>query len=1223
LLLSQLETQAKHPISKPMNRKLYAFLLLLLFFDRLQGQDCSTLSFTYATSESRCVATGSITVNVSGGSGDYNYKAIGPVTTPVTSSNIITGLAPGYYGVLVTDLSTGCTKQIDSIYVAGSYSDPRFQLIKTDASCLGNDGTISVANQQFGRSPFTYTIIAPSPSNVGTSNSTGSFSGLIPGEYLIQLQDSCGGIQVRRITIENYNWWFDSVSVVRNGCDMADVFIRIRDNKGNINTWGSAFTGFYYGYTDNGDTTWLNAYSFSVLLGTKRQLNIVVKDNCGNVHSNLWSLPDNLKPSLGSAGFTDFTCTDFKVSITGQNLFNPSFCLYDNSDLVITCNTNGQFSLLPYGSYCIKVLDACYDTLITRCFTAGQPIPSIASSVTISNRNCSTFTATITGQANLADPEYCLFDLNDVQIECNLTGVFNNISYGSYCIKVHDACTDTIITRCFNATRPTPVLTGYTISGTYCNAFGVQVMGNNLNNPQYCLFDSLGNEITCNSTGNFDSIPYGQYCVRAISCGDTTNNICFTGARPVPSVGPWVGVTNKECATFSVSVTDQTNLSNPEYCLYDENDVLITCDSTGVFDNVPYGNYCIKIHNNSGCFDTTITRCFTVLHDVPSIDATMQILSSNCTAVSFQVNGTNLTNPTYCLYNASNVLLQCNNSGTFNFYPYGQYCVRVEDGCVDTTMQVCQTFSPAKAITLTTIKSCTINKAYVDVSFSSGSSPYVVKVYHPNGSLVYANVTSSNPYRIELNALPTGTKYKVIAIDNCGNSDSATVTPDANIVTKNTTVRAKCPSSVWLNGSGDISAIATFNWYSVIPQIIKKNGTTFDQSYSSVTGNIYSFADLEPAQYIVQYTQSSCNGKLYDTITVSPYAYPTQGQSAVYQCDNNGFSLSADVHDGVSPYSFQIIGSLPETPSIVTAAQNNPVFSVNNGTTYSLIRLRTIDACGNATLSDVSVLPLQNVSVRVNDSCFYQNITLSIDAIPNADYSWYKKSTPVDSVLLGSGTSYNLPFFVPEEIGLYVCKVNVNDGCLTRLSSFNLTGNCYIGVLPTSFQLNGRKNENANQLSWSNKNEKGVIRYVVERKQVNETSFTALGTVSVQSSGNYFFNDNNFSLGATQYRLKVVYNNKTEYSNIIILKTNLSEITVYPNPVKNGFSISFNSEKPADYRIELIGTNGQLFYSTETRNNSSSTINYNRTYNTKPGIYLLRIIDKNTGRAEIRKLVFE
>jgi hypothetical protein len=120
-----------------MKCKFYSLLLLLLFFDHLYGQDCSTLSFTYTTSESRCVATGSITVNVTGGSGNYNFKAVGPVSTPVTSSNIITGLGPGYYTVAVTDLNTGCTKQQNNIYVSGSYADPRFQLTKTDATCSG------------------------------------------------------------------------------------------------------------------------------------------------------------------------------------------------------------------------------------------------------------------------------------------------------------------------------------------------------------------------------------------------------------------------------------------------------------------------------------------------------------------------------------------------------------------------------------------------------------------------------------------------------------------------------------------------------------------------------------------------------------------------------------------------------------------------------------------------------------------------------------------------------------------------------------------------------------------------------------------------------------------------------------------------------------------------------------------------------------------------------
>ena len=679
-----------------MKCKFYTSFLLLLFFKNSYSQNCSGLSFTYNSSESRCVATGSIALDVSGGSGNYNFKAIGPVTTPVTSSNIITGLAPGYYTVIVEDLNTGCSKQQDSIYVEGSYSDPRFQLIKTDASCAGNDGTISGMNQQYGRSPFTYTIIAPSPSNVGATNSTGNFSGLTPGEYAVQLRDSCGGVQVRRITIENYSWWFDSVSVVRNGCDLADVFIRIRDNKGNLNTTGSAFAGFLYGYAENGDTTWYGSKSFSVLLGTKRKLNIVVKDNCGNVHPTLWVLPDNLKPSLDSVDLSNLSCASFSASVTGQNLTSPNFFLYNNTGDLIASNTTGIFDNLSYDSYCIEAYDACYDTTIIRCFTANRPVPSVATSVSITNKTCSTFTATITGQSNLTSPDYFLYDENDVLISNNSTGIFNDLPYGSYCIKVRDACTGTIITRCFIATKPLPVLTGYSITGSYCNSFGVQVTGTDLFGAQYYLYDSLGNLITDNNTGIFDSLAYGKYCIRAVSCGDTSNSICFTGSKPVPSIGPTVLITQKECTSFTASLTGQTNLTDPEYCLYDNNDVLITCNSTGVFTNLAYGSYSIKVRDS--CYDTVITRYFTQLRDVPSLNSTMQLLASTCNTVSFKVNGTRLTSPTYYLYDASNTLLESNTTGIFNNYPYGEYCVTVRDGCVDTTLRICQTFSPAKGI---------------------------------------------------------------------------------------------------------------------------------------------------------------------------------------------------------------------------------------------------------------------------------------------------------------------------------------------------------------------------------------------------------------------------------------------------------------------------------------------------------------------------------------------
>ncbi|MGZ3937988.1 MAG: T9SS type A sorting domain-containing protein [Flavisolibacter sp.] len=1205
-----------------MKRNFYLLPLLLFLFTYCKGQDCSSLSFTYSATESRCVATGSITVTVNGGSGNYNFKAIGPITTPLTSSNIITGLPPGYYSVVVRDLNSNCTVQQDSIFIDGSYNDPRFQLTKVNATCAGNDGSISTLNQQFGRSPFTYTIIDPSPSKVGESNATGDFTGLVPGEYAIELQDSCGGIQVRRITIDSYNWWFDSVSVVRNGCTMADVYIRIKDNKNNVNTSGTAFDGFQYGYVLNGDTTWNSTYAFSLTLGTNRQLVLVVKDDCGNIHSSNWNLPNDQKPALNPVNVSNLTCTDFTASVTGPNLTTPNYCLYDTSGNVITCNGTGTFNNLVYGSYCVKVFDGCYDTTITKCFIVSQPAPSVAPVVAISNTNCSTFTASITGQSNLTTPSYCLYDTADVKITCNTTGIFNGLAYGSYCIKVHDVCTDSTISRCFTEAKPVATLTGSTITGTYCNSFGVSVTGNNLYAPKYCLYDTLGNVITCDSTGIFDSIPYGNYCVRAITCGDTTNSICFSGSRPVPSLGTGVQPFNRQCSTFSVSVWGRTNLTDPQYCLYNDKDSLIACDSTGAFTDIPYGSYCIKLHNNSACYDTLITRCFTEMHDPVSINTTMQVTNTNCSTVSFKVNGTNLTNPTYCLYNASNTQLECNTTGSFNNYPFGQYCVTVHDGCIDTTMKVCQTFGATRGISLTTSKSCLINSGFVDVAFNNNSTPYSIKVYHPNGSVVYSVSTSSNPYRVELKSLPAGTQYKVIATDACGNKDSASITLDANLVTKRTTVRPKCPSALWLNGSGDILATSTSNWFPLVPLIIKKNGGDFVQSYSSLTDTTYTFADLEPAQYVVQYTQNSCNGKLYDTVTVSPYAYPTQGHSAIYQCDNNGFSLSADVRNGVSPYSFEIIGSTPDSPSIVTAAQTSPIFSINNGTTYSLIRLRTIDACGNATLSDVSVLPLQNFSVKASDSCFYQNITLQVDTIPNATYTWYKKTTSVDSVLLDSGLTYNLPFFQPEQIGLYECKLDVNNGCLQRMASFNLTGNCY-QVLPTSFLLSGRKKDNSNQLLWNNTNQTGIIKYIVERKQRNEANFSAIGSVPIQNSSTYQFYDNNFTAGSTQYRLKAVYVNKTEYSNIVILQTSSNEIVVYPNPVRSEFRISLSSDRATDYKLELVSANGQLLFTSEAKNILSTTLSYTRDSNIKAGIYLLRITDKTKNRTEIRKLVFE
>ncbi len=82
----------------------------------LAAQPCN-LAVTTTTSDSRCKATGSITVSVTNGSGSYNYIVSSGSYSSTTSANQIQGLKPGYYNVKVKDITSGCTAEVDSVQV--------------------------------------------------------------------------------------------------------------------------------------------------------------------------------------------------------------------------------------------------------------------------------------------------------------------------------------------------------------------------------------------------------------------------------------------------------------------------------------------------------------------------------------------------------------------------------------------------------------------------------------------------------------------------------------------------------------------------------------------------------------------------------------------------------------------------------------------------------------------------------------------------------------------------------------------------------------------------------------------------------------------------------------------------------------------------------------------------------------------------------------------------
>ena len=1219
-------------------RKIYIVGLLFLCFCLVLSkhsfaQSCGGLGANAIPYESRCAATGSIKVNAFGGSGSFKYKVIGAVSTNFTSTDSITGLEMGTYTVLVNDIITNCTYSIPNVVVPGTYQDPRFTLLTQDVSCdNGKNGKISLNNQSFGRSPFKYSIIAPSPMGIGTTNSTGTFTNLKAGIYTIRLTDSCGGIQTRLVTINNYTWKINSYSFWKISCDTAKGFISVSDSKGNISDVGG-IPGFSYGVVRYpGDTIWSSNANFSFYLSGQSVFEIVVMDACGNIKKATVKL--TFKPSVAATvTMSAYSCDNFTATLKSiVNFYKPSICLYDNANVQIACNATGVFHNLAYGNYCIKAYDSCSDTTIIRCFNVAAPPIGISNNVSIFNKTCNSFSAAITGQSGLTGPVYCLFDSSNTQIACNKTGIFNNLSYGNYCINIKDSCRDTTIQRCFNPSRPMPIVPAVIVPSYYtCLNFGVVVTGDSLTNPRFCIVDINGTILSCNYTGIFDSLQYGYYCIDIHdSCYDTTITRCISVLGPVVGNNITVSTGDQTCFDFTASVGG-IGLLNPTFCLYNSNNVLVTCNNNGIFSNLPYGSYSIQTHN--GCPDTTFIVNFAETPPLPSINTNVALSNQTCNSLSVQVTGQqNLTSPTYCLFDSNNVSITCNATGIFNNLSYGAYCIQLKDACYDTTITRCFTVAPAPInLTVNTKKSCAYGFARFGVTVAGGSIPINIKVYNPDGSLFIDKNFGTNT--INIDSIPgtlTGQTYRIVAKDNCGLVDTAFSNAVASVFTHKPVAVPKCPSSTWINGSGSIVSTTTSNTGTVTVKIIKKNSSNVSIGPSVASGGIYTFNNLSPAKYIIRYSINDACGKFfYDTITIKSYQYPNLNRSSAYQCDINGFSIGAVVSDGLGPFTYEIIGSTPSSPSIIAPPQTNPEFTINNGTNYSLVRLRALDACGNATLQDASILPLANNGITASFNCFQLNSTLAVDTIYNADYAWFRKTNmnSTDSVFLGSTYSIYLPFVLPADTGIYICNIKVNNGCINRIFYYNLNGICS-QILPVTMEsFNGKYAGSKVLLNWKTAPNLNMKKFVVERRTASN-SFTPIGSVNAYinqaADQSYYFVDELPVAEKGYYRIKMInFTNAVSYSSEVLLTPArlMPRINIYPNPVSDVLKIDFRVASHT-YKIKLLNMVNQVLKEINYNSSVGDKLVIQRTGNMGSGMYFIKVSDLNTNEEFTQKVIF-
>ena len=420
--------------------------------------------------ESRCQASGTATVSVSGGSAPYTYSiTAGPITAPAQSSNILQSLPAGTYTVQVTD---NCNTSVTSSFtVPGTYALPSPTITTQGTSCPGSsDGslTVSVTN---GRAPLTYSLISPSPVTAGPQTSN-IFSGLPAGTYTCQVADSCGNIQTRTVVVSagsagtvavtanlNYvscNTYTLSYSVLGNYKPPFTVSLTLPNGTVTTQVLTSSTTGTF-------------DFTFDHVTGNTDPLAVTATNNCGASYtetidlSTLLDMSATANPSSNCVGSYSYTVDNNNA--TQYHCTPITYTLESPSGVVLATQTNNPtFSGYPPGNgYKVIRQDCCETNTMTFNWATPSSSPSLFLGVNlVAYGTCNEGTTGLgvgyvgvttpweiilaSGPASVTFANGTVFTFtypDTVQMPANNnTGLIPSLPAGTYKVIVVDACGD-------------------------------------------------------------------------------------------------------------------------------------------------------------------------------------------------------------------------------------------------------------------------------------------------------------------------------------------------------------------------------------------------------------------------------------------------------------------------------------------------------------------------------------------------------------------------------------------------------------------------------------------------------------------------------------------------------------------------------------------------------------------------------------------------------------
>ncbi len=813
-------------------------------------------------------SNGTITITVSGGTAPLEYSIDNGTT--FQSGNTFMGLTDGTYDIVVQDANNCITMDQATLNMSTFPVIDNVNVV--DTSCDEDNGSITI-NISGGTAPFDYSI------NGGTtSQSTGVFDNLSPGNYDILVTDANGCTATSQATIAPSS----SPSIV--GVDEFDT--TCGEDNGAIEVAVTDGTA-PYSYSLNGGTAQTSNVFVFQAPGT---YDIVVTDAAGCTVSAQATLAPSEGPQIDNLQTDNGSCGDPNalINVMASGGATP----YEYSiDGGTTFQSAAVFPNLTDGTYDVIVQDAngCTDETTVTLTNTGDP--NIDFAILDDPSSCNAFDGSIEiiASGGAAPLEYS----NNNGMAYQSSPVFTGLGANTYNLVVMDAvgCTDTVIVI-LNDPIEAAIDTVFYNNPTCGEDNGsIEIIVDD-SNPNYEY--SIDGGVTFQGSNTFEDLSDGTYNIVMVDFLG-----CTAFWQPITLVNPGapmvdnVDITSPICGDDNgvITITASGGTTPYEYSIDNVN-----YQTAATFVGLGAGQYTVWVRDAAGCEVEEVVIITT------AGEITMTIVTDNPTDCdtndgTITITANNGTPPyEYSINNG----MSYQSSGIFTGLGVNTYNVVVQDanGCLAVdVVDLTGTDDPEIIDVIVVDAECGQDNGSIEITVTGGTPNYE---YSIDGGNVFQG---SNTFE----DLPAG-MYDILVVDfkGCEASTQAIINnPGAPEITN---IEALNPSCGDVNGSIIITATGgtTPLEYSI------DGGATFqtNTAFTGLGAGIYDIVLVDAA---------GC--ELFDQAILENAGDVVIDQTFITDplCNDNNGGVVIVASGGTMPYEYSIDNGM--------TSQNNGTFS--------------------------------------------------------------------------------------------------------------------------------------------------------------------------------------------------------------------------------------------------------------------------------------------------------